>query len=407
MRKRGFAVLFVLTLVIGAGTLLQDFRFDTFLDSQRDIATTVDRQLGSIDIAIADLRAAQAGYVAAGQAPALWIARATDLFTRIETDLTSLRSASTNADAGTHYEAALVALKDLKGIDARARVDATGDRRFEASDRIFTDSREANERLHAELSAVRASEQAAASANLIRASRLRLAMNGVATAFLLAVAMFFWRARPAAAVPAEPVTIPSTRPDLPLRLSVPAVPAAPSAPPPPPQAVVAQAPSAASAPSPSDVNLRDAAELCVDLARVMDGRDVPALLERAADVLGAKGVILWMTDSAGALLRPQLAHGYSDRVLTKMGTLQVDGDNVTSLAFRSLRGQTVNGAASSSAGAIAVPLVTPTGCVGVLAAEVNRQRPSAETVDMARIIAAQLATLVVPSGEASSRAAQG
>jgi len=139
----------------------------------------------------------------------------------------------------------------------------------------------------------------------------------------------------------------------------------------------------------------------------MDGRDVPALLERAADVLGAKGVILWMTDSGGALLRPQLAHGYSDRVLTKMGTLQVDGDNVTSLAFRSLRGQTVNGAAASSAGAIAVPLVTPSGCVGVLAAEVNRQRPTADTVDLARIIAAQLATLVIPSGEPSSRAAQG
>src|SRR5690349_13431716 len=172
MRKRGFAVLFVLTLVIGAGTLLQDFRFDTLLDSQRDIATTVDRQLGSIDVAIADLHAAQAGYVAAGQSPAFWIARATELFTRIETDLTSLRSGPTNTDAATHHDAAMVAVKDLKSIDARARVDATGDRRFEASDRIFTDSREANERLDAELSAARASEQAAASANLLRVSRL-------------------------------------------------------------------------------------------------------------------------------------------------------------------------------------------------------------------------------------------
>jgi GAF domain-containing protein len=154
------------------------------------------------------------------------------------------------------------------------------------------------------------------------------------------------------------------------------------------------------------VNLRDAAELCVDLARVIDGRDVPALLQRAANVLDAKGVILWMTDSGGALLRPQLAHGYADRVLVKMGTLQVDADNATSLAFRSLRGQTVNGAAPSSAGAIAVPLLTSSGCVGVLAAEINRQRPSAETVDMARIIAAQLATFVIPSGEVT-RVAQG
>lgn len=396
MRKRGFGVLFVLTLVIGAGTVFQDFRFDTLLEHQRETAASVDRQLGSIDVAIADLHGAQAGYVAAGQGPAFWIARATDLFTRIETDLTSLRSATADTDAATHYDAALVALRDLKGIDARARSDVMGDRRFEASDRVFTDSREASERLAAELGAARTSEQAAAGANLTRISKLRLIMNGVGMAFLLAVAGFFWRARPASdAAPAD-TGITSIRPDLPLRLSVPAMPATPSAPPPPPQAAVA----------PRDVNLREAAELCVDLARVIDGRDMQALLQRAATVLDAKGVILWMTDPAGAQLRPQLAHGYSDRVLTKMGTLQVDGDNVTSLAFRSVRGQTVNGAASSSAGAIAVPLVTSSGCIGVLAAEVNRQRPSAETVDMARIIAAQLAMLVVPSGEAS-RAAQG
>lgn len=406
MRKRGFGVLFVLTLVIGAGTLFQDFRFDTLLEHERDAAASVDRQFGSIDVAIADLHGAQAGYVAAGQGPAFWISRATDLFTRIETDLTSLRSATTSTDAATHDDAALVALRDLKGIDARARSDAMGDRRFEASDRVFTDSREANERLAAELGAARTSEQAAAAANLTRISKLRLIMNGVAIVFLLAVAAFFWRARPAESAPAD-AGITSIRPDLPLRLNVPSTPAAPSAPPPPAQAAVAKsAPAAAVVAARRDVNLRDAAELCVDLARVIDGRDMPSLLQRAATVLDAKGVILWMTDAAGAQLRPQLAHGYSDRVLTKMGTLQVDGDNVTSLAFRSVREQTVNGAASSSAGAIAVPLVTSSGCIGVLAAEINRQRPSAETVDMARIIAAQLATLVIPSGEAS-RAAQG
>ena len=404
MRKRGFGVLFVLTLVIGAGTLFQDFRFDTLLEHERDAAASLDHQFGSIDVAVADLHGAQAGYVAAGQGPAFWIARATDLFTRIETDLASLQSATASTDAATHYDAALVALRDLKGIDARARSDAMGDRRFEAADRVFTDSREANERLAAELGAARTSEQAAAAANLTRISKLRFIMNGVATAFLLAVAAFFWRARPVESAPAD-AGITSIRPDLPLRLNVPATPASPSAPPPPPQAAATRVPPVAAAATPRAVNLRDAAELCVDLARVMDGRDMQALLQRAATVLDAKGVILWMTDSAGAQLRPQLAHGYSDRVLTKMGTLQVDGDNVTSLAFRSVREQTVNGAASTSAGAIAVPLVTSSGCIGVLAAEVNRQRPSAETVDMARIIAAQLATLVVPSGEAS-RAAQ-
>lgn len=408
MGKRGFGLLFLLTFVIAIGTLVQDFRFDTVVETERDRALALDRQLGSTTVALADLRGAQAGYVAMGQGPAVWIARATDLFNQIETAITTLRSSTAAPDASVHYDAALAALSDLKGIDAHARTDATGDRRYEASDRVFTDTHEANDRLAAELAAARTAEEGAAVARVTRINRLRLAMNGVALAFVLAVAAFFWRARASAtATQAAEDAAPAPRSDLSLRLNAP--PPAERAPvveratiP----AVEAKSPVAERPVTRRDVNLTDAAELCVDLARVMDSRDVPALLERAATVLDAKGIILWMSDSGGALLRPSVAHGYSDRILTKMGALQVDGDNATSLAFRSLRGQTVNGAASSAAGAIAVPLITSSGCVGVLAAEVNRQRPSVETLDVARIIAAQLAALVVPSADAS-RVAQG
>jgi len=388
MGKRGFGVLFALTLVIAIGTLIQDFRFDTLLQRERDEGSRADQQIGSVEVALADLHTAEAAYVATGQGPAFWIARATDLFGRIEADLTQLRSATTNADAAAHYDAALAALKDLNGIDGHARADVTGDRRYEASDRIFTDSREASERLAAEVAAARASEQSAEAARLTRLDQLRLGMNGVSMLFVLAVAVFFWRARPRAIVAVPEGAILTRTADLPLKLSAPD-----------------PVPPATPVSAPRDVSLHDTAELCVDLGRVIDGRDVPALLERAAGVLGAKGVILWMTDSGGALLRPSLAHGYSDRVLAKMGTLQVDGDNATSLAFRSLRGQAIGGGASAS-GAIAVPLITASGCVGVLAAEVNRPRPDADTLDLARIIAAQLAVLVVPASDAA-RAARG
>ncbi|HUL74189.1 MAG TPA: GAF domain-containing protein [Vicinamibacterales bacterium] len=384
MGRRGFGVLFVLTLVIGVGTIVQDYRFDLLLEREREAAAALDRRIGSIEVALADLRTAEAGYVATGQGSSFWIGRATDLFDQTDSTITALRSSTTSTDAATHYDAALAALRDLKGIDAHARADVTADRRYEASDRVFTDSRDANERLTAEVGAARNSEQAASAAKLARISQLRLGMNGVAMLFVLAVAVFFWRARPAVAAESAAT---ASGPDLPLRLTVPA-------PQPSPQPVV------------RDVSLSQAAELCVDLARVMDGRDVPALLERAAAVLGAKGVILWMTDSSGALLRPSVAHGYSDRVLTKMGTLQVDGDNATSLAFRTLRGQTINAAGASTSGAIAVPLITSSGCVGVLAAEVNRPRPTPDTLDVARIIAAQLAVLVVPAND-TARAVQG
>jgi hypothetical protein len=396
MKKHGFGVLFALTLVIGLGTLFQDFRFDQLLDHERDTAIALDRQHSAVEVALADLRTAEAGYVATGQDSSIWMTRASDLFNQVDTALGALKSATAETEASGHYETAQIALKDLKSIDARARSDVNGDHKYEASDRLFTDTREANERIAAELGDARASLQLASASRVARVSRMRLGMNGVAMIFALAVALFFWRARRPEAV--VPVAIPDVQPargsELSLKLNAEIGPLAPvrtAEPPPPP---------------PRAVNLGDAAELCVDLARVIDSRDVPALLARAAGVLGAKGVILWMSDSGGALLRPSLAHGYSDRVLMKMGVLQVDGDNATSLAFRSLRGQSVNGAASSQPGAIAVPLVTPTGCVGVLAAEVNRQRPSPDTVEMARIIAAQLATLVAPAGD-SARAAQG
>jgi hypothetical protein len=139
------------------------------------------------------------------------------------------------------------------------------------------------------------------------------------------------------------------------------------------------------------VNLSDAADVCVDLARVIDGRDVAALLERAMGALGAKGGVLWVADSGAAVLRPSFASGYSEKVLSQLGALRIDADNATSLAFRSMRTQVVRATSVSARGAIAVPLVTATGCVGVLSAEVPSTNPSQETLAVARIIAAQVA----------------
>ena len=55
------------------------------------------------------------------------------------------------------------------------------------------------------------------------------------------------------------------------------------------------------------VNLDAAAELCVDLARVIDASDVPALLARAAAVLDARGIIVWVADSAGIIIGNRIA----------------------------------------------------------------------------------------------------
>ena len=130
------------------------------------------------------------------------------------------------------------------------------------------------------------------------------------------------------------------------------------------------------------------------------------MLERTAKVLEAKGVIVWTADREGTSLRPTLTHGYSERVLERLGTLGAGDDNVTSLAFRSGCTQTMNGAAPQAAGAIAVPLMTATGCTGVLAVEVRETTPPAELTAMTTILAAQFSTMVGPGDEPSAQAAE-
>jgi hypothetical protein len=117
-------------------------------------------------------------------------------------------------------------------------------------------------------------------------------------------------------------------------------------------------------------------------------------------------LILWVLEADGVLLKPSLAYGYSDKVLQRLGSLETSADNPTSLAFRSMQAQTIPSPAVGSTGAIAVPLITPGGCIGVLAAEVKKSTPSDDTLSVARMFAAQLATFIGPGASADAHAAQ-
>jgi hypothetical protein len=82
--------------------------------------------------------------------------------------------------------------------------------------------------------------------------------------------------------------------------------------------------------------------------------------------------------------------------VSRLGTIVREAENVTASAFRTSLLQTVN-ADRVSNGAIAAPLVTAAGCVGVMAAEVpNLGEKDSAKLAAAAIVAAQLATLVGP-----------
>ena len=64
MRNGGLDLLLVLTVILALGTIIQDYRFESSIARERAAATAIDRQLGSLDVAVAELAAAGTGAIA-------------------------------------------------------------------------------------------------------------------------------------------------------------------------------------------------------------------------------------------------------------------------------------------------------------------------------------------------------
>ena len=400
-RKRHLGLFAILAVLAIVGTLALDFLLSRSVARDRASSAAVEREIGSLQVALADLRTAQAAYVAPSQTPDFWMRRAGELSTRLDSGLTQLRESAASEVARSGYQSALGMLANLVSLDKKARNYMLDDQRFLAADVVFVESLEGSQRLASDLEQLRTLQSAQANAAIARTGWLRFGATTLAMGVVLAVALRVGKPAPMAAASEASSTAQMIR-DLPPAVKPPAPLARPAS------AVAAASPGPPPVPAPAvtTLNLPDAAELCVDLARVMDSRDVPALLERVARVLDAKGVIVWMADAAGGVLHPSLSHGYSEKVLNRLGTLEVDSDNFTSLAFRSVRPQMMAGASPGAAGAVAVPLVTAAGCSGVLAAELRDSKPAPELLALTRIVAAQFATLIAPPALNGARAAE-
>ena len=135
------------------------------------------------------------------------------------------------------------------------------------------------------------------------------------------------------------------------------------------------------------------ARVCTAFGQVQDAGDLAPLLREAAGILGARGAILWLWDPMADGLRAALAHGYSDRVLAQLPVVGREAENATAAAFR--RGQTCTtpGDAHTNS-AVVLPLLTGSGCVGVLAVELPQGQEHEPSVRAAAtILAAMLAQL--------------
>jgi CHASE3 domain sensor protein len=393
-------------------------------------ARTFDASVRATERSLLEIRSAQRGYVGAGQGGELWAARVAQGVDSVRRAVASLRAGATSPDAQTALDAAASTLDDFVRVDKRAVEYVRRNQQLLASDVIFADGVELTDAALTSLERARSAELGARiDAADTAASRGVFAITAGAAAAVLAVLLLLPRTgTPRMAAPAADRAA-SVRPiearrveELAAAASVQAEaharkdesergePAAETAslpePPPVPAEEVDVGAAMADRPA-STVAVTDfvgVASLCGDLARVVDTRALPSLLDRAASLLDASGIILWIADPDGRELNPIFAQGYPPQLINRLGTIPRDAENATAAAFRTSLLQTVM-SDETSAGAIAAPLVTPGGCVGVMAAEVlhDSERQNMKLA-AATIVAAQLATLVGPPARNHSKA---
>ena len=377
---RGSLLPALLGCLIVGGATYQTWQFEQQILDLRTNEDRLGRQFSALETALAEVRAGQAGYVAAGQGPDFWMTRVDEVTAQID-EVLAERQRIAHPDAAAPLTAAQTQLAALRKSDQRARNYVGNDQRLMASDVIFVESLEIIGRVSSEVATARDAEIQANRQEATTIRQYQAGLAGGAMIFLLGLVFFAGRRRQVDEPQAAVVHVPSE-------------------------------PRVESAPAPVSRSLgvggkvAEAADVCVDIARLLDGRDLPALLSRAATAIGAKGLVLWVIDDARETLQPSLSHGYSDRMVQRLGTLPVGADNVTSVACRTLQAQVVPASTPGGSGALAVPLVGSSGCVGVLAAEVTGDAGDGSTLPLARLVAAQLSAVITPIQSAPAVAAE-
>jgi hypothetical protein len=361
-------------------------------------ASAFDDRAGSLTGSVMELRMSQQAYVAAGQGDEFWGSKVATQVAAVREELGALRTLAALPEAQGEIDEALAALADFERMDARAREYARGNQRLLASDLIFSDGLEKTTNILKAVAAARTAEAERVD-GVGKAARQRelLLAGGTAVAALGLGLLLVPAARP----------LPGPTPDHRIVTPAPSTSAAAVEqgslmlrdvrdPLPPPLAETPASMRDAPMQPLDPLDLGQVAALCTELARIVDTRSLQNVLERTATVLDANGIVLWIADPDGRELNPIVTHGYPSQLITRLGTIPRDAENATAAAFRTSLLQTVD-ADSISNGAIAAPLVSPGGCVGVMAAEVRHGGERHDTkLATAAIVAAQLATLVGP-----------
>ena len=354
-------------------------KIDTDLNAHRAATDTVREQAAGLSSTIADIRAGQFAYVARGQGETFWMAHVESLMPVLQKQAAAFSASLTAPGAQTAFEPALAALENFRTLDAKVREFVQSGSSLLAADMIFSDGLEALTTASTQVTAALQEEVRDRHNNIASLRNRQVAvLGGGAGVLLLLIVGLALTGAAAASAAKEPeiATVPTPEP---VRFEAPL-------------------PKARAAVTP---RLLTTAQLCGELARVAESRQLPSLLERAAKVLDASGIIVWVAEPSRQTLVPAMSHGYEPKVVSRMGRIHRDANNAAAAAYRSSAVRTVAGDAFTS-GAVIVPLMTSDGCVGVMSAEMKSGSEKDESAQaLATIFASQLATLVATPAEAA------
>jgi hypothetical protein len=325
---------------------------------------------------IEDLKAALHAYVAPGQGLPFWSARAALLLDKLRSTLIDVDNAATAA--GGSLGESLDVVDRLAAAEQRARDHVRSEQALLAGDVIFNEVRDLLDGLRVQVAGGRDRVMIAAGAREAALQREQMMLVAGAVGVLAFVMLLLVptgrrqaevRSQTAASeppgpdagrllTPTRPIVMPTARP-----VVVPA-------------------------------NVGALASLCSDIASVTETSQIEPLLDRARTLLGARGLIVWLSSSDRMELHPAAAAGYDSRVITRLGPIHRETSNLTANAFRENAART-SAAAGTTAAALAVPLPSPDGPAGVFSAELAAGTDVDDNkLATARVIAAQLGPLL-------------
>jgi hypothetical protein len=376
MRSRAWRfVLVVLLLASGFGAAWSSWnasREIALIDrNQRDLGESVDHVLVTLNT----VTTAQQTLVT--PSPEQDPSNVPELIGRIRSETERMRSSVRSLEAGRALQSAAAAVATLQDVETRAQEHVRVGQGLMAADLIFSEGRAADEAIASGLRTLRAAEIDAYA--IARGEALDRSWTvGLAVAAFWVVGLILLTRLPTTAVREESLALTSTHSLL--AISAPADEPAPAAHP----------------------DLQAAADVCTAIGRLGSAEDLPGLLQQAAAVLNASGVVVWM--AAGEELFAAAAFGYPPQVIQKLGPINRSAINATAAAWRSGTLQAVSGD-HGARGALAAPMLGPDRCIGVLAVEVGvGQDNDAPTRAVTTMFAAQLAAALAGWPAASAAA---